>query len=782
MALQAPRLFSERAVKSASSNYLDSQTFTQDQNLSQPNSKIQSYIDLVIEHRFSNPNLAKIYADSALALISLDSQKPFEAEIYNQLGIIASVQGDAPTALQYFLDVLRVREDIGDTAGIAKIENNLGILYKNLGELDFSLEFHQRSLETKRSLDDSLGIARSLNNIGEIYHLKENQSVAKDYFQQAMELMITLNFEPGLAAVYNNMAEVHRISGDTRTAIDYHQRSLIIEKKLGDRNGVGYSYMNIASLFNQLGRNNIAISNYENAIAEFEAVQNLSGLMNAYNDLAMTYASIDSFRAALDYSKLHASIKDSLQSIDNQNRIAELRATFNAEKQDQEIALLNEQTALQELKLSQEAKIRNLLILVLVLVVGGLILLYNQIRAKKKLNELLMLQNKQIEDAAEQKAQFLSVLSHEIRTPMNAVVGMTNLLVSENPRADQKQYLDVLSFSSTNLLSIVNDVLEYSKAEADKIELEQIDFPLLPLLTNIYQSFYNQAIKKDVYLRFDHDDRIPEYLIGDPTRLTQVLNNLVSNALKFTQKGSVDVAVKLVDQSDEEARIYFEVKDTGIGVPKDRLDTIFESFSQATKEVHRKYGGTGLGLTITKRLLALHNSEIKVESEVGVGTTFSFEIVYKKGKYDHKKSFDRKELEALEPLQNVSALLVEDNPVNIQVLKIFLSKWGIVPTICENGLEAMRELQKQNFDIILMDLHMPIKDGYETTLEIREKQKDQEKKTPIIALTASNVFEEHKKAYDVGVDTIVPKPFDPVTLYQIIAKYTRSAQHGSTTN
>lgn len=751
-------------------NLIVNYAFFDSYQIQSDSAEVDRLLEQIRTYRFSEPERAKSFADTALSISREMNLKSREAEVLNQLGIIASVQGDAGTALEFFLMVLDVRQEIGDTPGIARIQNNLGILYKNLEDYDRSLEFHSQSLESKRILNDSLGIARSLNNIGEIHHMQGNLSEAKTFFEQALTSMLELNFQEGLAAVYNNLGEVYKLENNIERAIEFHQLSIGMEKNLGNTVGLGYSYLNIASLFLRINQPSVAISNYLDAINYFSQVNNLSGLSSAYRDIASTYAEIENFEKSLEYFQLYSSVKDSIITVESNQRIAELETQFETERQKQEIALLNQNALVQEEQLQQEVQNRNLLLIILLLLVSIAVILYLSNQSKRRINKILVEQRNQIEEAAMLKTQFLSVMSHEIRTPMNAVVGMTNMLLDENPREDQLKYLETLSFSSNNLLAIVNDVLDYSKVEAGKIELEHIDFQLLYLLSNIHQSFYDQSIQKEVYLKFEHDEKIPEVLKGDPTRLTQILNNLISNALKFTEKGSVIVQVALEDQTKDEAEVSFKVTDTGIGIRPEKLESIFETFIQADAEVHRKYGGTGLGLPITKKLVELFGSTIKVVSTVGKGSTFSFSVRFETGSKKRILANNELDFDFEGILNNKKVLVVEDNPVNIQVIKLFLNKWGIEPVISTDGEVAIKQYGKQEFDVILMDLHMPILDGYKTTERIRDLEKESNRKTPILALTASNVFEDHQKAIEAGVDEIIPKPFNPSQLYNSIVR------------
>ncbi len=742
------------------------------QNLNQSDSvQVVQFIDDIKTFRFSEPEKARLFADSALVIARSANLKFQEAEILNQLGIIASVLGDAPSALENFLAVLRVREEIQDLHGIARIQNNIGILYKNIGDLDKSLNFHNQSLRTKKILDDSLGIARSLNNIGEIHLQKGEITTSKGFFDEALGLMLTLDFEQGKAAVFNNLGEVYKLQDDINTAISYHTKSLEIEKEQGNIPGIGYSYLNIASLFLLVDQPEIAIKNYEEAITYFEQINDLSGLKDAYKNLAATYSDVEAFEESLYYFQLHASLKDSLVSIETNRQIAELQTQYESEKQKQEIELLNERSRLQVAQLEHNANTRNMLFLVLALLVVIAIVLFRTNRISKKANELLRQKNKEIEEAARLKTQFLSVMSHEIRTPMNAVIGMTNLLANENPREDQKEYLDTLDFSAKNLLEIVNDVLDYNRVESGKVSLEVIEFKPLFLFSNVYQSFYHQAVKKNIHLTVTPDEKIPEVLKGDPTRLTQILNNLISNAIKFTETGSVTVDVSLSEQTESTATLEFRVSDTGIGIPADKVDIIFESFIQASEKTHRKYGGSGLGLAITKKLLELHGSQIKVVSTVGKGTTFSFSVTYLKAEKVSVPNLGKRDLASLESLEGAKVLVVEDNLVNTQVLLHFLKRWDITPKVCTDGKKAIEAVKESNYDVVLMDLHMPIMDGYEATKRIRLLEDKSISTIPIVALTASNVFEEHAQAFDAGVNEIVPKPFEPSMLHEVIQKY-----------
>jgi len=388
--------------------------------------------------------------------------------------------------------------------------------------------------------------------------------------------------------------------------------------------------------------------------------------------------------------------------------------------------------------------------------------------SERKKNELEIIKAKELAESANRaQEQFLSTISHELRTPMNAVIGISNLLLEESPRPDQTENLKILKFSANNLLAIINDLLDLSKIEAGKLDTVAKDFDLEHTLSNIKKSHSLKAKNKGVELNINVEKNVPNILVGDAHRLNQILNNLVGNAVKFTDKGKIDITVKLVKSTDAEVELNFTVKDTGIGIPADKILDIFEPFSPASAITNRIYGGTGLGLAITRRLIELQSGKISVLSEVGKGSTFMFSLPFRKSK---RESLPKEtEMKTYTGLSGIRVLLVEDNKVNQKVANKFLTKWDAVVEIVDNGQEALDKLKTESYDVVLMDLLMPVMDGYEATRKIRKMTRHSE--LPVIALTASAMSHEREKAFEAGVNDYICKPFVPSELYSKIAKY-----------
>lgn len=384
------------------------------------------------------------------------------------------------------------------------------------------------------------------------------------------------------------------------------------------------------------------------------------------------------------------------------------------------------------------------------------------ISSRKKHEEELLAAKEKAEKANRSKAEFLSTMSHEIRTPMNGLFGTIELLLAENPREDQKEYLGIMKHSTESLLVILNDILDFSKLEAGHIEFDIREFSLAELCGRVISTYKAGAEDKGLELKYHEESPLPELIKSDPVRLSQVLNNLISNAIKFTENGSVTLSVDIIAESEQKATARFEVSDTGVGIPKNQLKRIFDRFTQVeSMKSIAQHSGTGLGLAISQKLIQMQGGKIKVSSEVGTGSKFFFELNFEKG--EKVESVDEITEAKEHNLSGISVLLIEDNRVNQIVAKKMLEKWGCQVTSAYNGEEGVQTHSKQSFDIILMDLQMPIMDGIEATKIIRAKSENGD--VPIIALTADVLPEIRVKVVEAGMNDIVTKPFEKEKLF-----------------
>jgi signal transduction histidine kinase/ActR/RegA family two-component response regulator len=383
---------------------------------------------------------------------------------------------------------------------------------------------------------------------------------------------------------------------------------------------------------------------------------------------------------------------------------------------------------------------------------------------------------KKAKAAAEQglkaKNEFLSTMSHEIRTPLNSILGMTHLILRDKPSEEQKAQLNVLLFSANNLLSIVNDILDYNKIEAGKIAFENIETDLITDINHIVSGSRPAAEQKGIDLRLSIDPALQTKVLTDPTRFSQIITNLLSNAIKFTNKGFVQLKVLVERETEATITLTIEVEDTGIGIAQEKQKIIFDQFTQADASTSRKFGGTGLGLAICKRLVELQGSVLLLKSEPDKGSLFYFTQTFAKILSPANPVIEKNDelpTEESKPLSGISILLVEDNEVNILVARTFLERWGASIDVAMNGQEALDKLDLSKHRLVLMDMHMPVMDGYEATRRMRANGVT----LPIIALTASLPGEVGDRVKNTGIDEIVVKPFVPDEFFKILLHYTK---------
>ena len=403
-------------------------------------------------------------------------------------------------------------------------------------------------------------------------------------------------------------------------------------------------------------------------------------------------------------------------------------------------------------------------------IVTGSVGIHYDISSQKELERELIEAKKTAEYAQEAEKQFLAKMSHEIRTPLNAIIGMSYLLTDTNPTKEQKEYLATLRRSSDILKLLISDILDFSKIQAGEINIRISEFNLRNLVENLHKTAELRMESQMVKVTCSFDDSIKYKVLGDQLLLNQILINLISNATKFTKEGEIGFAVKVLEDGSKYYNIQFEVYDTGIGIPEDQLDLIFEDFKQLDQEGRRKYGGTGLGLSITKQLVELHGGKIKVESKSHERTRFTFSIKYEKASKIEQDEVEEVSIPKSINFKNTKILIAEDNYMNQKYISILLEKWNLNYEFAEDGEEAIEMAAKQAYDLIFMDISMPRKNGYEATAAIRQN-KNPNQTTPVVALSALAFVDNKEDAINAGMTDFLGKPFGPKDLLDVLCKY-----------
>lgn len=478
----------------------------------------------------------------------------------------------------------------------------------------------------------------------------------------------------------------------------------------------------------------------------------------------------------IEYSALPKNIQDFLSSLNQSylhmedNRLLVERAMrLSSEELEEKNKSLNEEYSKQQLLIeSLKTSFKSLSTAGEEINDNNLLNIAEQIKIaikeRKKIEKDLVKAREIAETSLETRKIFLANVSHEVRTPLNAIIGMSGILADSPLNDDQREYLEAIRASSEGLLVIINDILDLTKMESGKLQLEQIPFSIDHALKPVMRGFGVKAQQKDIQLTIERDVTIPDYVKGDPTRIVQVLSNLISNSIKFTHKGSVKLVIRNKGNERDQYLIQFTVVDTGVGIEESKLNAIFDEFTQEDASISRRYGGTGLGLPIAKNLVEIMGGSLDVESIKDKGSAFTFTIPLIKAE---KPVVHNLGIGADKDLSGKNILLIEDNEINRFLASTLLKKWNASYTMAVNGIDAIQYLEKDHFDVVLMDLQMPEEDGFQSTHRIRSIMK---LNTPIIALTANALESERLSCLEAGMNDYLSKPYTPDDLYNKILK------------
>ena len=649
----------------------------------------------------------------------------------------------------------------------------LGKLYYDLKKYDDAIESLLKSSNLYATLKPSSNQANIYYYIGLCYMAEHDFENAALHFDKAKSIYTKLKI-PDIAELltlqeglmYKSQNKLDLALSVFKTIIAKPDHPILADTK-------AEALYQMGSLEALKNRNNLALSYLNKALDLNSKTENLEQKSNILLALSTLHEKTLDKNNADSYLKQHLNLKERIEILNDKRLDIDDYTKFRESERLKEIIQAdNKNKELQ--KASRFSKLISILAIALISILSLLSLsLYKNNIIRNQSNLLLQEKNKELEiaknkaeKASKARAEFLSTVSHELRTPLNAINGITHLLLQENPRETQMDYLTSLKFSGDYLTKFINEILEINKIESHKVQIEHSSFNLKKLLKNIQNSLKELALVNDNRFIFEIDPAIPDYLNGDITKLSQIILNLINNALKFTKSGVVTVIAKLDSKTDKKATIHFEITDTGIGIPEDKLHSVFDSFSQGSIEVNRKYGGTGLGLTIVKKLTKILGGQIKLKSTVGKGSTFSFHLLFEISTQPSRIEIKPKADDQAK-LLNKKILLVEDNKINQMISKKMLERKGITCITIDCGEEAIEAARNNKFDLILMDVHLPGMNGTVATQEIRLF----DTVTPIIALTAISLDENRDMLLSFGMNDVITKPFIPEEFYTVIAEY-----------
>ncbi|WP_299367995.1 ATP-binding protein [Winogradskyella sp.] len=678
---------------------------------------------------------------------------------------LESDRGDYYDALGNLDKALNIAIKIDDKKNQGIIHTKIAKVRYLVGETDKAYVSLNTAIQLQRENNDYANLAVTYNIKGVIHNTKEEFEDALEYYNSAKNLFEQESLEEYISEVTLNEAKAYIALNRYEEAKAQLEKTIIISKKYEQRRRLSSALIQTGKVSSALNSNDLALSQVEEGLSIAKAYNISENINEAYLTLSDIHKVRGDYKNSYEYITKHIKLSDSILDVKRENLAPGISSQSISKYKDAQNAQLKEQ--IEEVSAeSNFTRITTILSIALITILSLLTLsLYknNNIRLKTnnmlhKKNDELIVAKEKAELASKTKANFLSTVTHELRTPLYAVTGLTNMLLDEKPKEHQIPHLKSLKFSGDYLLTFINDILQINKIEANKVELDPEIFNLKNKIENVMSALSNSAKDNGTDLHFDYEEGLPETFNGDQLKISQILINLLGNAIKFTKDGDIWVRTYKIDQKDDMYRLRFEIEDNGIGITKEKQDEMFESFSQGSVQINRKYGGTGLGLSIVKGLIKILKGKIYLKSELGKGTTFFFEIPLEKAeKVEAPKVEETKQSNKMEDLDlsEVKILVVEDNKINQMITKKILNKMGLYCDVVDNGEAAVEQVKSTDYNVVLMDIHMPGISGLEATKIIRTFDKD----LVIFALTAVTLEDKMHEFGEAGFNDIISKPF-----------------------
>jgi len=730
-----------------------------------------------------NYSRARILLDSSIQYMRATQDYADLAAVCNNQGWICLKQGDNIGALQYFREGLNAAEKIKNNGRIGVMNRSLGSFYNAQKEYDKSIPHIQRALEIFTSFRDTGEISNCLISLGNAYSGLKQYETAIEYYKKTLLLAQQIGDLLGEGLILENWGMALSELGRFDEAFSKMEEARKRLEQLDEQIELAFLDLTIGNTHLKKGDTLQAILPLEKArqvSAELEINDVLSEVLPA---LHRAYATVGQPEKAYETLLAYQALRDSSAADAGKLELQRLKTEFETERKEKDI----------QIKTLENTRLQSRFWLALagfgLALMAGFVFYYRA-RQRRKTNAVLKSKNLEIlaqkTEAERQreraqhseavKEKFLAAMSHEIRTPMNAIVGLSQLLDAEHHTPTTAHNISIIRQSGEHLMTILNDVLDLAKIEANKIELRPQPLALLPQLQFVRDTFAARAQEKGIALHLETDENLPQTIIADPVRFSQVLNNLVSNAIKFTEKGEVVISAKLADTTISQypnIPITYSIRDTGIGIPMEKQTAVFEEFTQADSGIAVTYGGTGLGLSIARSLVAQMGGELQLRSKPGLGSEFFFTlnlpVVSAESMAEQIQNEGKTLIPRLTCKAPVHVLLVEDNAFNQAVAQQTIG--AICPEITleivEKGEDAVDQIKNKPFDLILTDLQMPGIDGYETARRLRSAHFDK----PIVALTASAVRTEEPKCLEAGMNEMVLKPIAPSEMAALLVRY-----------